>query len=119
MTSLEYRTNLEQKTVDLIERELRNRKMNAARARDIARHVLTTLQENMTLDQIYHRATSLDADFNELIEVALPVTQEYDTKMKERVVPHVHKLIDEGQIDQARTVMKQANRREIPVTHYE
>ena len=104
----EYRKKLELDILKIIEEKLQKGQMDADRARAIARMVLDVLHPPLTLEQIYEIAPTLDDHFAELAAAVLPVIQEHEEKVKTIVTEHAQKLIKQGKIDEATTVLKQA-----------
>lgn len=104
----EYRKKLELDILDIIEEKLRNGQMNASRAKDIARMVLDKLHPPLTLEQIYQIAPTLDDQFSELAAAILPVVREHDEKIKVIIADHAQKLINQGKIEKANILLKQA-----------
>lgn len=104
-----YRKKLELDILAIMEEKLRKGEMDAERARAIARMLLDKLHPPLTLEQIYQIAPTLDDHFAELARAVLPVIQEHEEEVRKIVSEHAAKLIKMGKIDEATTVLKQAN----------
>ncbi len=111
----EYRLDIERKILKIIEEKLINGQMDASRAREIARYILNVLPPPMTLDEIYKIAPTLDDHFSELAAVVIPISNEYNEKVKQIVVGHVKKLMDSGKIPEALDILKKANNNQIKI----
>ncbi len=103
----EYRKKLELDILAIIEEKLRNGQMDAERAKAIARMVLDKLHPPLTLEQIYQIAPTLDDHFTELAVAILPIEQENTKRVEAVVTEHAQKLIKQGKIAEATSVMKQ------------
>lgn len=112
MDAEEYRKKLEMDILRIIEEKLQKGQMDAERAKAIARMVLDSLHPPLTLEQIYQIAPTLDDHFTELTAAVLPVIHEHDEKIKLIVTEHAQKLIKQGKIVEATSVLKQATDKE-------
>lgn len=115
MDTEDYRKKIENDILQIIEDRLKARKMDAERARTIARFILDSLHPHMTLDEIYKTVESFDDNFPELMPAVLPVANDYEEKMKIIVTQQVEKLIKENKIDEASVLMKKAFNKEVKV----
>lgn len=107
MNSEEYRKKLELDILAVMEDKLKKGQMDADRAKAIARMVLDKLHPPLTLEQIYKIAPTLDDQFAELTAAILPIMHEHKEKIEAVVVEHAQRLIKEGKIEEATSVMKQ------------
>ncbi len=112
MDAEEYRKKLELDILKIIEEKLQKGQMDAERAKAIARMVLDALHPPLTLEQIYKIAPTLDDHFTELTAAVLPVMHEHDEKIKVIVTEHAQRLIKQGKIEEATSVLKQATDKE-------
>ncbi len=108
MDSEEYRKKLERDILVIIEQKLKNGQMDAVRAKDIARLVLTVLHPPLTLEQIFKIAPTLDEHFSELALAVLPIKQDEEERLRITVTEHTQRLIKLGKLDEASAVLKQA-----------
>lgn len=104
----EYRKKIEQDILDIIAAKLTKGEINAERAREIARFVLDTLTPHMTTEQIQRVVSNFDQHFPELAKVAHSVVSDQHEVMKKTITDHVHKLLQEGKLDEAISVLKGA-----------
>lgn len=72
MDTEEYRKEIENKILVLMQNGLLTGNIQAARAKETARYVLDTLKPHMSLEEIYKKAEQFDQHFSELIPIALP-----------------------------------------------
>jgi len=113
MDDEEYRKKVEREILQIIENSLKERQMNADRATEIARYIVSSLRPHMTFNQIHDVVQNFDEHFSELVPVVLEVSREYQEKVKNAVINHVDILIKQGKIDEAHTLLKKANNNEI------
>jgi len=116
MNTEEYRKKVEKEILDIIEERLKAREMNAARAREIASYILSSLHPHMTLDQIQTAAQNFDEHFSELIPVVLQITSDYDNLVKKTVSEHVATLIKQNKIEEANILLKKAINKEVKLS---
>lgn len=109
MNSDEYRKILEHEILEIIEVKLTTGQMDARRARDIARMVLTKLHPPLTLEQIHTIAPTLDDEFAELSLAVLPVVADHKEETSKIVADHAEKLIKSNKIEEALSVLKSAD----------
>ncbi len=115
MDAEEYRKQLELNILKIIEEKLRNGQMDASRAKAIARMVLDKLHPPLTLEQIHTIAPILDDHFQELTQAVLPIINDHEEEVKKVVSEHAEKLIKSGKLQEATTVLKQANDNQVKV----
>lgn len=108
MNAEEYRKKLELNILAIMEEKLQKGQMDAKRARTIARMVLDKLHPPLTLEQIYQIAPTLDDHFTELVAAILPIEQAHEEKVKAIVAEHAQKLVKQGKIEEATTILEQA-----------
>ena len=113
MNAEEYRKKLELDILKIIEEKLRNGQMDVERARSIARLVLDRLHPPLTLEQIYQIAPTLVDHFAELAAAILPIAHEQEERVKTIVTEHAQKLIKQGKIEEATSVMKQVTEKKV------
>lgn len=116
MDTEEYRKKIEKEILDIVENRIKEREMNAAKARQIAEYILENLKPHMTLDQIHIVAQNFDDHFPELIPVVLKITNEYDEMVQKTVREHVSTLIKQNKIDDANTLLKKAINKEVKLS---
>lgn len=110
MDAEEYRKKIEMDILKIMEEKLMSEEMDAGRAKAIARMVLDKLHPPLTLEQIYEIVPTLDDHFAELTAAVLPVIREHDDKLRTIVSSHAEELIKSDKIDQARNLLKEANK---------
>ncbi len=113
MDTEEYRKKIEKEVLEIIEERLKARKMNAERAREIARYILDTLKPQMSLNQIHQVVQQFDDHFPELVPVVIEVSNDYEQRIKSAVTEHVGNLLKQNKVDEANTVLKQALNKEL------
>ena len=116
MDTEKYRKRIENEILDIIEGRLKSREINAPRAREVAKYILSTLHPHMTLDQIHSVAQNFDEHFPELVPVVLQITNDYDDLVKKAVQEHVANLIKQNKIDEANILLKKAVNKEIKLS---
>ena len=104
------RVQLERQIVNLIKKRLENEKMTVERAKKIAQMVLDRLHPGMSYNQLMKVIPTLDDDFTELAGMILPIMLEHERKLKEIVDKHVIKLIREGKIEEAQSLLQEISR---------
>ena len=113
MDNEDYRKKIELEILQIIEGKLKSRQMDAVRAREIARYILSSLRPNLGLNQIYKIVQNFDDHFSELIPIVLEVSNDYDERVKKAVVEHVGILLKQGKIEVANILLKKATNKEI------
>lgn len=113
MDTEEYRKKIEEEILKIMEDRLIVQKMDANRAIEMARYILSTLHPHMTLEQIHDVSKNFDKHFSELVPVMLEVQRDYDEKVKEAVTRHVSRLLKENRIAEAHELLKQATSGEV------
>lgn len=108
----EYQKKIEEDILKIIQERLEVGKMDADRARKIARLVLDKLRPGMSLEQIYEVVPTLDDEFTELASIVLPIAKERDEEIKQIVVNQVEKLIKSGRIGEASEILKKIKEKE-------
>src|SRR3989344_6893502 len=108
MDTEEYRKKIEKEVLEILEQRLIAGKMDAQRARDIAKFILESLHPHMTIDEIYKAVQTFDDHFQELIAVVLPVANEHEDKIRQIVTSHVNKLIKDKKVNEANVLLKKA-----------
>lgn len=116
MDTEEYRKKVEKEILDVIEEKLKSQQMNAERAREIARYILTSLHPHMSLNQIHQVAQSFDDHFPELIPVVLQISNDYEDKVKKAVGEHVGNLLKQNKIDEASDLLKKALNKQVKLS---
>ncbi|MCX6726440.1 MAG: hypothetical protein NTY75_01340 [Candidatus Shapirobacteria bacterium] len=113
MDNEEYRKKIELEILQIIEDGLKAHQMDANRARELARYILSSLHPHMTLNQIHDVVQNFDDHFSELVPVVLEVSRDYDEKVKNAVVNHVGILLKQGKIEEANVLLKKAANKEV------
>ncbi|MCX7928541.1 MAG: hypothetical protein N2558_02550 [Patescibacteria group bacterium] len=112
MDTEEYRKKIELKILEIMEQKLKDGKMNAQRAKEIAKYVLNTLRPYMNLSQIHAVVQEFDDRFPELVPVVLEVSRNYEEQIKEVVLRHASRLLKQGKLDEANCILKQATNKQ-------
>jgi hypothetical protein len=113
MDNEEYRKKIELEILQIIKDSLKARQMDANKAAEIARYILSSLHPHMTLNQIHDVVQNFDDHFSELIPVVLEVTRDYEEKVKNAVVNHVGILLKQGKIEEANVLLKKTVNKEV------
>lgn len=113
MDNEEYRKKIELEILQVIEDNLQTRQMDANRAKEIARHILSSLRPHMTLNQIHDVVQKFGDHFSELVPIVLEVSRDYEERVKNAVVNHVGVLLKQGKIEEANVLLKKAVNKEI------
>lgn len=113
MDNEEYRKKIEEEILKIIEEKLKTHQMHAARAREIARYILSILHPHTSLNQIYAVVQNFDDHFSELVPVVLEVTKDYDERIKKAVTDHVSVLLKQGKVNEASDLLGKALNREV------
>lgn len=111
----EYLKKIENDILDIISAKITARKMDAVRARALARYILDNLKPGMSLDQIREIAKDFDKYFPELIPVAMAIHSDYEEQIKELVLSHVTNLLKENKFEEAHAVVKKTLNGEIKI----
>ena len=109
MDAEEYRKKIELDILKIIEEKLIAGQMDIEKAKAIAKMVLNKLHPPLTLEQIYQIVPTLDDHFTELAQAVVPVMREHEEQLSRIVSEHAGKLIKQGKIDEATSLLKQAN----------
>jgi HD superfamily phosphohydrolase len=104
---------IELEILKIIEDSLKARQMNADRAREIAKYILSSLHPHMTLNQIQDVVQNFDDHFSELVPIVLEVSRDYEEKVKNAVANHVGTLLKQGKIEEANVLLKKAANKEV------
>ncbi len=113
MDNEEYRKKIELEILQIIEDSLKTHQIDASRAREIARYILSSLHPHMTLNQIHDVVQNFDDHFSELVPIVLEVSRDYEEKVKNAVVSHVGVLLKQGKIEEANILLKKATNKEV------
>lgn len=90
--------------------------MSAARAKEIAKHILQTLHSHMDINQIHAVVQNFDEHFPELIPVVLKVSNDYDEQVKKVVTDHVENLLKENKVTEASDILKKALNKQVKLS---
>lgn len=104
------RLKLENQIVALIKTKLEDEEMTVEKAKQIAKLVLKRLHPGMTYKQLMKVIPTLDDDFTELAGVILPIMLEHDRKLRKIVDEHVAKLVKEGKIEEAESLLQEISK---------
>ena len=96
---------VENEILDIIEAELKSGGINADKCRSIARLVLASLTEHMDHIQILQHVKIMSKSFPELIPIVFEMQNEEHSKIQETVGNQAQKLLKEGRIDEANTLL--------------
>lgn len=113
MDTEEYRKKIEEEILIIIEERLKTHQMSAARAREIARYIRSSLHPYMSLNQIYEAVQKFDDHFSELVPIVLKVSKDYEERIKKAVINHVSSLLKQGKIDEANVLLQKAINKEV------
>lgn len=113
MDTEEYRKKIEEEILQIIEEKLKERKIDANRAKEIARYVLESLHPHMDINQIHGTVQKFDDNFSELTPIVLQVSQDYDERIKKAVSDHVGNLVKQNKIGEASDLLKKALNKEV------
>lgn len=102
----EYLKKIENDILDIISAKITARKMDAVRARALARYILENLKPGMDLEEIKTAAKDFDKYFPELIPVAIAIHSDYEEQIKDLVLSHVTNLLKENKLEEARDIVK-------------
>ncbi len=102
----EYRKKIELDILKIIEQRLNNRSMNADRAKEIAKHILSMLHPNIDINQIYETVRNLGKLFPELMPVVIEVKNNQEEKMKKDINEKAEKLLNQNKISEATDLIK-------------
>lgn len=111
----EYLKKIENDILDIISARITDRKMDAVRARALARYILENLKPGMSLDEIRTAAKDFDKYFPELIPVAMAIHDDYEQQIKSLVLSHVTNLLKENKFDEAHGIIKKTLKGEIKI----
>lgn len=111
-----YRKRIEKEISEIIEEKLKNRQMNASRAREIAIFVLNALHPHMTLEQIHSVVQDFDDHFSELIPIVLQVSNDYEEQVIKVVEVHVNNLLKQNKVTEASDMIKRALEKKIKLS---
>ena len=92
----EYRIQIEEEILNIIEEKLVNRDMNADIAKEIARLVLDTLHPHMSIEEIRVVVNEYDKYFQELTDIVLMINWDKDQSLQNKVEEEVQRLVDTG-----------------------
>lgn len=106
------RKALEVEILKIIEEKLTKGQMDISRAKLIARMLLEKLTPPLSLEQLYKIVPTLDDQFAELTIAVLPLMQENEKQMKDIVLTHAQKLIQQGKLAEATTTIQQATNKQ-------
>lgn len=102
-----YRKHIESNILDIIEKLILARKMNAARAKEIAQYILDSLKPYMDLESVYNIVKHFDEHFPELISVVLEVENDHEEQIKNIVGDRVAVLLRQNKITEANDLLEQ------------
>lgn len=104
----QLRERVQKEIVDLITAKLESGAMTDERAKQIAKYVLDKLPENISYQSLIDIIPKLDDEFSELSAAVVPIMSEFEIKVKKTVDAQIHKLIEEGKLDEALLLTKKA-----------
>lgn len=90
-----YRIKIEKEIIEIIKERLTQRKMDAGRASELAKYIISTLHSHMSIEQIHTVVKDFDKHFPELTPVVLEVARDNDQQSKDAVIKHVEHLLKE------------------------
>lgn len=105
----EYRIQIEEEILDIIESKLVRHEIDAERARGIAKLVIETLHPHMEIEEMREVVGEYDKYFTELTDIAVAVSHEEDSLVRDEVMKEVQRLVDEERFDEARSVLGRIN----------
>jgi hypothetical protein len=104
----ELKEQLQQKIVDIITSKLASGEMNQDRAKEIAKHVLDVLPEEVSYQKLMEIIPTLDDHFFELSEAVIPIMVEYEKKVKAIINEKIAALLKMNKFDEALDYTKKA-----------
>lgn len=113
MNTEEYRKKIEEEILEIMRNKLIEEKIDANRAIEIAKYIVSTLHPHMTLEQIHQVSKDFDKHFSELMPIVTEIQRDYDHKVKEAVTHHVSRLLKNNKIDEANSLLKKATGGEV------
>jgi len=103
---------VEQDALQALTDQLRTGKITEEHARRIAAFVLQSLKQNMTIGELWNVAKNFEYHFPELTKAALDVNEEYSKQLRQIVLQEVDKLIAQGRIAEANSLLEATIKRE-------
>lgn len=104
----DIRQQIEANVVELIKTKLDDGTMTEERSQLISQNVLDTIRPGMTFEELYKAIPKLDDAFQELSPILVPILQEYETNVTQKVKQNVEDLIKQGQFDAAAKLAQKA-----------
>lgn len=111
----EYRKKIENDILDIISAKITARKMDAVRARALARYILDNLKPGMSLEEIRTASKDFDKNFPELIPVAVAIYNDCEEQIKDLVLSHISNLLKENKFEEAHAIVKKTLNGEIKI----
>ncbi len=108
MSPDDIRQKIETNVVELIKQKLDDGTMTEERSQAMSQMVLDTIRPGMTLEELYRAIPKLDDAFQELSPILVPILQEYETNVTQKVKQNVEQLIKQGQFDAAAKLAQKA-----------
>lgn len=105
----DYEEKIKKEIIEIIQKKLSNGSMSPERAKQIAHYILTSLKPHLTFNQIYKITKEFDKHFPEIREIEIEIGEEYEKRVKELVFSKIDTLIKAGKLDEANTLLEQAN----------
>lgn len=116
MSPDDIRQQIEANVVELIKQKLDDGTMTDERAQLISQNVLDTIRPGMTFEELYKAIPKLDDAFQELSPILVPILQEYETNVTQKVKQNVEDLIKQGQFDAAAKLAQKAVENDVKLT---
>ena len=113
MDTENYRKQIQEEILKIIEEKLKSRQMSAERAREIARYILNSLHPHMDMDQIHLAVQQFDDHFPELIPIVIKVSNDYEEQVKKIVGDYAGRLMKQGKIAEATDIIQKAMNKQV------
>lgn len=97
MSNENYRKEIEEDILQIIEEKLTAGEMIAERAREIAKYILENLHPSVCMEQIHSVVQDFDEHFAELVPIVTYVSLEYEDRIKKAVAEHAGNLYLSGE----------------------
>lgn len=116
LTPDQVKRTFQEKVVELITRKLESGEMNPERAKEIAQMILEKFPEQMTDNDIINIIPKLDDQFEELAAIVVPMTLEYERKMREEINKTIDLHLQAKEFDKVLQITKGAIEQEKNLT---
>jgi len=106
MSSEEYRLDVERKMLQIMQEKLDSGEMSAERAKEIAQYVVDSLKPGISIDEINKVVAYIAKEFEEFSHLTVDSLNAYEENVKTHALSDVHKLLSEGDLPSADTILK-------------